>query len=146
MKNIGRNTLIIVAILTIITAIVNNKTANNLEYANNLLTIRTANAQAKSQMEIANYNYNWSYLQNDSLVAGTSSATKVFATGKNYNIMLMPIGGEVQIKFSANRVRWPHWFRIPNGQSVSFSGGKLDTLFYKSPTGTPVLQVIESVF
>ena len=88
----------------------------------------------KTSQEIDNLNRNWNIVYFDSIAVSSTealNADKVITVDENYNVMLHAIGAEVHFKLTENGNYWSEWARLPDGQSISFSGGVVDTLFYK---------------
>ena len=101
-------------------------------------------SSAKPMQELQNYNWNWGRSCSDTLRVTTKIDT-VALTGKAYNLLIWPINGDVTFKLSNDSRFWPHWMTIPNGQSISISGGDVDSLFLKS-AGAITTNIIYSSF
>ena len=94
-------------------------------------------AQA-NQQEVINKVWNLKSMS-DSLSVSTNLASKVFVI-PSYNFNLIARAGTVYYKLSMNLTKWPHWQYLLVGESVSLTGMKIDTLFYKG-AGTAQLMV-----
>jgi len=110
--------------------------------------IYTASADTnslKSERQISNFVHQNYEVYGDSLAVTTSEAVLVFQS-LSYNIEMTALDGDVLFKFSKNTDKWPKWHRLPENWSKSLSVGDLDSLVYKTATGTAALQVMQSVW
>lgn len=95
---------------------------------------------------ILNYNYNWGKVYMDTLCCRPGVASTLVLSGQQggFNLIVQSMDGDIELKLDSS---WPLWWRVYDGSFLSVSGGKLDTLFFRSvEADSSVVQIMWTSF